>query len=155
MSKSLQYTKVLEALIAAGGPVSANDVRSIPNIVPSRLSTYLWEIKKNTGYAVRAVRDGRSVVAYELVGSGSAPVAAPVSKPAAPKPAKAKPVKAAVVAPIVVELDDDPVENDPIVNEQSTPKMIASGVVDILDEIDSSVEAFEDESFVREYVSFR
>ena len=50
MSKSLQYVKVFEVLQNAKGPVSVSDVKAIPGIVSSRLSTYLWEIKKNTGY---------------------------------------------------------------------------------------------------------
>jgi len=152
MAKSLQYLKVLEALRAAGGPMTVEAVKALPDIVPSRLSTYLWEIKKNTTFAVRSVRDGRTVVAYELVGSGSvasASPAAPVVKPA--KTPKAKTAKvAAAVAPVVVELENDPIENDPVV---AAPKMLASGIVDVLDEIDSAVEAFEDQSFAREYVN--
>jgi hypothetical protein len=51
----------------------------------------------------------------------------------------------------VVELVNDPIENDPV--SESSPKMLASGIVDVLDEIDSDVEAFEDQSFAREYVN--
>ncbi len=151
MAKSLQYLKVLEALRAAGGPMTVEAVKALPDIVPSRLSTYLWEIKKNTTFAVRSVRDGRTVVAYELVGSGPVTSVAPtpVVKPA--KTPKAKTAKvAAAVAPVVVELENDPIENDPVV---AAPKMLASGIVDVLDEIDSAVEAFEDQSFAREYVN--
>jgi hypothetical protein len=155
MAKSLQYVKVLEALRAAGGPMTVEAVKALPDIVPSRLSTYLWEIKKNTTFAVRSVRDGRTVVAYELVGSGSvasASPAAPVVKPAkTPKAKTSKVAAAAAVAPIVVELVNDPIENDPV--SESSPKMLASGIVDVLDEIDSDVEAFEDQSFAREYVN--
>jgi hypothetical protein len=73
-------------------------------------------------------------------------------KPAkTPKAKTAKVAAAAAVAPIVVELVNDPIENDPV--SESSPKMLASGIVDVLDEIDSDVEAFEDQSFAREYVN--
>ena len=73
MSKNLQYVRVLELLQSAKGPVKVSDVKALDGIVPTRLSTYLWEIKKNTGFAVKSNRDGRAVVSYELVGSGIVP----------------------------------------------------------------------------------
>lgn len=155
MSKSLQYLKVLSALQTAGGPLSVEAVRAIPDIVPSRLSTYLWEIKKHTTFAVRSVRNGRAVVAYELVGSGSVPTtpAAPVvSKPKASKPAKSKQTNT-VQMPVAVEDVPVVVDNDPIVD--STPaKMVASSsdVLNVLDEIDTNVVSYEDRSYAESYV---
>lgn len=132
MAKNLQYVKVFEALQAAKGPVTVSEVKAIPGIVASRLSTYLWEIKKNTGFAVKSNRDGRTVVSYELIGSGSAPVA----KPATTKVAKAKTPKAtkAVAAPVATES----VSNDKI--------------VDVLDEMDTDIVDFEDREFASSYV---
>ena len=73
MSKSLQNLKVLELLKNANGPVTVSDVKAIDGIVATRLSTYLWEIKKHTGFTVKSNRDGRTVVSYELLGSGTIP----------------------------------------------------------------------------------
>jgi hypothetical protein len=134
MAKNLQYVKVFEALQAAKGPVTVSQVKAIPGIVASRLSTYLWEIKKNTGFAVKSNRDGRTVVSYELIGSGSAPVAKPattkVAKAKAPKATKAKAV-AASVAPVAVSDDK---------------------IVDVLDEMDTNIVDFEDREFASSYV---
>jgi hypothetical protein len=132
MAKNLQYVKVFEALQAAKGPVTVSEVKAIPGIVASRLSTYLWEIKKNTGFAVKSNRDGRTVVSYELIGSGSAPVA----KPATTKVAKTKTPKAtkAVAAPVASVA----VSNDKI--------------VDVLDEMDTDIVDFEDREFASSYV---
>lgn len=132
MAKNLQYVKVFEALQAAKGPVTVSEVKAIPGIVASRLSTYLWEIKKNTGFAVKSNRDGRTVVSYELIGSGSAPVA----KPATTKVAKAKTPKAtkAVAAPVASVA----VSNDKI--------------VDVLDEMDTDIVDFEDREYASSYV---
>lgn len=142
MSKSLQYVKILNALHTAGRAMTVEEVKAIEGIVPTRLSTYLWEIKKYSGYSVKSNRSGRSVVSYELVGTGSAPAAvakpakvkatpAPkaVKAPKAPKVAKAAPVVAA--APAVVKDDK---------------------IVDILDEMDTVVASFEDREFAAEFV---
>lgn len=132
MAKNLQYVKVFEALQAANGPMTVSQVKAIPGIVATRLSTYLWEIKKNTGFAVKSNRDGRTVVSYELIGSGTAPVA----KTATTKVAKAKAPKAtkAVAAPVATEA----VTNDKI--------------VDVLDEMDTDIVDFEDREYAASYV---
>lgn len=134
MAKNLQYVKVFEAMQAAKGPMTVSQVKAIPGIVATRLSTYLWEIKKNTGFAVKSNRDGRTVVSYELVGSGTAPVAKPattkVAKAKAPKATKAK----AVAAPVVTEA---------ILNDK---------IVDVLDEMDTQIVDFEDREFASSYV---
>lgn len=140
MAKNLQYVKVFEALQAAKGPVTVSQVKAIPGIVATRLSTYLWEIKKNTGFAVKSNRDGRTVVSYELVGSGVAPVAKPapvakVAKVKAPKATKAK-ATAKAVAPVAVENDAIP----------------QNKIVDVLDEMDTDIVDFEDREFAENFV---
>jgi len=152
MTKSVQqYTKIFEVLQNAKAPVPVSTIKAIDGIVATRLSTYLWEIKKNTGFAVRANRDGRTVVSYELVGSGTAPVAKP-AKVMAVKPAKApvvkatKPVKAkAVKAPAVPAGDS----LDGIMNAMAKS---SKKPVDLLDEIDTTIEDFEDRAYASEYV---
>ena len=153
MTKSVQqYTKIFEVLQAANAPVPVSTIRAIDGIVATRLSTYLWEIKKNTGFAVRANRDGRTVVSYELVGAGTAPVARPV-KVKTVKPAKApvvkatKPVKAKKATPVPVLAGDS---LDGIMNAMA--KSSAKKPVNLLDEIDTDVEDFEDRQFAQAYI---
>jgi hypothetical protein len=150
MTKSLQYVKVFEALQTAKGPMTVSQVKAIDGIVPTRLSTYLWEIKKNTGFAVRANRDGRTVVSYELVGNGTAPVAkapvAKVTKPVVTKTPVAKAPKAKAKAVSKPVLKQDSIED-------AMANMVKRGPVDVLDEIDTSIEDFEDREYAKGYVS--
>ena len=153
MTKSVQqYTKIFEVLQNAKAPVPVSTIRAIDGIVATRLSTYLWEIKKNTGFAVRANRDGRTVVSYELVGAGTAPVAKP-AKVKAVKTAKApvvkatKPVKAKKVTPVTMPTGDS---LDGIMNAMA--KSSAKKPVNLLDEIDTDVEDFEDRAFAEAYI---
>jgi len=152
MTKSVQqYTKIFEVLQAANAPVPVSTIRAIDGIVATRLSTYLWEIKKNTGFAVRANRDGRTVVSYELVGAGTAPVAKPAKVKAvkAPVVKAAKPVvaKAKKVTPVPVRAGDS---LDGIMSAMA--KSSAKKPVNLLDEIDTDVEDFEDRAFAEAYI---
>jgi len=153
MTKSVQqYTKIFEVLQAANAPVSVSTIRAIDGIVATRLSTYLWEIKKNTGFAVRANRDGRTVVSYELVGAGTAPVAKPAKVKAvktakAPVVKAAKPMKAKKVTPVPVRAGDS---LDGIMSAMA--KSSAKKPVNLLDEIDTDVEDFEDRQFAEAYI---
>lgn len=157
MSKNLQYVRVLELLKSAKGPVKVSDVKALDGIVPTRLSTYLWEIKKNTGFAVKSNRDGRAVVSYELVGSGivPSPKVVQVSKvataktttkattKATAKPAPAKVTKVAKAKTIASEMEDDVLP---------TAKMAKNAnVFDALDEIDTTAD-FEDRAYASQYV---
>ena len=154
MTKSVQqYTKIFEVLQAANAPVPVSTIRAIDGIVATRLSTYLWEIKKNTGFAVRANRDGRTVVSYELVGDGTAPVAKAV-KVKAVKTAKApvvakvtKPAKAKKATPVVLPAGDS---LQGIMNAMA--KSSAKKPVDLLNEIDTDIEDFEDRQFAEAYI---
>jgi hypothetical protein len=147
MTKSVQqYTKIFEVLQNAKAPVPVSTIRAIDGIVATRLSTYLWEIKKNTGFAVRANRDGRTVVSYELVGAGTAPVAK-AAKVKAVKTAKAPVVKAKKVTPVPVRAGDS---LDGIMSAMA--KSSAKKPVNLLDEIDTDVEDFEDRQFAEAYI---
>jgi hypothetical protein len=145
MAKSLQYVKIFETLQAAKGPVPVSTIKALDGIVPTRLSTYLWEIKKNTSFAVKANRDGRSVVSYELVGSGTAPVAK-VAKVATPK--VAKPAKAVKSTKPVAKATKSNMAQDSIQSVMPAK----SGPIDILDEIDTQIEDFEDRQFASDYI---
>jgi CBS domain-containing protein len=154
MTKSTtpQYSKIFEVLQNAKAPVPVSTIRAIDGIVATRLSTYLWEIKKNTGYAVRANRDGRTVVSYELVGAGTAPVVKMI-KAAAPKKAvkvsavkSAKMMTAKKITPVPV-IDEDSL--DGIMN--ALVKSSGKKAISVFDEIDAEVEDFEDRQFAEEY----
>ena len=153
MTKSVQqYTKIFEVLQNAKAPVPVSTIRAIDGIVATRLSTYLWEIKKNTGFAVRANRDGRTVVSYELVGAGTAPVAKPAKVKAvktakAPVVKAAKPVKAKKVTPVTMPAGDS---LDGIMNAMA--KSSAKKPVNLLDEIDTDVADYEDREFAEAYI---
>ena len=153
MTKSVQqYTKIFEVLQTAKAPVPVSTIRAIDGIVATRLSTYLWEIKKNTGFAVRANRDGRTVVSYELVGAGTAPVAKPakvkvVKTAKAPVVKATKPVKAKKATPVPVLAGDS---LDGIMNAMA--KSSGKRPVNLLDEIDTDVEDFEDRQFAQAYI---
>jgi hypothetical protein len=152
MTKSVQqYTKIFEVLQNAKAPVPVSTIRAIDGIVATRLSTYLWEIKKNTGFAVRSNRDGRTVVSYELVGAGTAPVAKPAKvkavKTAKAPVVKAAPVKAKKVTPVPVPAGDS---LDGIMNAMA--KSSAKKPVNLLDEIDTDVADFEDRQFAEAYI---
>ena len=152
MTKSVQqYTKIFEVLQNAKAPVPVSTIRAIDGIVATRLSTYLWEIKKNTGFAVRANRDGRTVVSYELVGAGTAPVAKP-AKVKAVKTAKAPVVKAASVKAKKVTPTPVPAGDslDGIMNAMA--KSSAKKPVNLLDEIDTDVADYEDRAFAEAYI---
>jgi len=150
MTKSVQqYTNIFEVLQNAKAPVPVSTIRAIDGIVATRLSTYLWEIKKNTGFAVVANRDGRTVVSYELVGAGTAPVAK-AAKVKAVKTAvakTAKPVKAKKVTPAPVRAGDS---LDGIMSAMA--KSSAKKPVNLLDEIDTDVADFEDRQFAEAYI---
>ena len=152
MTKSVQqYTKIFEVLQAANAPVPVSTIRAIDGIVATRLSTYLWEIKKNTGFAVRSNRDGRTVVSYELVGAGTAPVAKPAKvkavKTAKAPVVKAAPVKAKKVTPVAMPAGDS---LEGIMSAMA--KSSAKKPVNLLDEIDTDVEDFEDRQFAEAYI---
>jgi len=152
MTKSVQqYTKIFEVLQNAKAPVPVSTIRAIDGIVATRLSTYLWEIKKNTGFAVVANRDGRTVVSYELVGAGTAPVAKAAKvkavKTAKAPVVKAAPVKAKKVTPVPVRAGDS---LDGIMSAMA--KSSAKKPVNLLDEIDTDVADFEDRQFAEAYI---
>ena len=152
MAKSVQqYTKIFEVLQNAKAPVPVSTIRAIDGIVATRLSTYLWEIKKNTGFAVRANRDGRTVVSYELVGAGTAPVAKPAKvkavKTVKAPVVKAAPVKAKKVTPVTMPAGDS---LDGIMNAMA--KSSAKKPVNLLDEIDTDVADYEDREFAEAYI---
>jgi hypothetical protein len=113
------------------------------------LSAYVLYAKIDYGAVIQPIRDGRKVVAYQMLDSGNGlstrkttanvTVTKVAKTPKAPKTVKS-PVKS---VPIVTESE---MKSDPIV--QSSKKKI----VDILDEMDTNVISFEDREFAEEFV---
>ena len=123
-----------------------------------RISTEFWRLKKR-GAVIKTIRDGRKVSGYELVNASEmqkylndkgilsfAPskVATPAKTAKAPKvvaPAKTAKVKAPK-APAKTKVAKAPVVADEV--ESSKP-----AIVDVLDEIDTSITDFEDREFAQ------
>ncbi len=153
MSKVSHQAKVYDMLKAADGPVTVEQLLTIDGILPYKLSAYVLYAKNDHGAVIRAVRNGRSVVAYEMTDAGTGVKTAPVkvkTVSATPKVAKAPKIVKAPKAPKVVKAP------------KATKKMIAPApdiesmrndrIVDILDEMDTSIEAFEDREFAADYI---
>ncbi len=144
MSKQSHQAKVYTMLKDANGPVTVEQLLSIPGLLPYKLSAYVLYAKIDFGAVIVPVRDGRKVIAYQMTDAGAgvpakktAPVAAAAKTPKTPKPKKTS-----VSVPTVPEAD---LKSDPIVSGSKK-------VVDILDEMDTDVASFEDRQFAEEFV---
>ena len=146
MSKQSHQAKVYTMLKDANGPVTVEQLLSIPGLLPYKLSAYVLYAKIDFGAVIVPVRDGRKVIAYQMADAGAgvpAKTAAPVAVVAkTPKTPKAKKNTVAVSVPSVPEVD---LKSDPIVSRSKK-------VVDILDEMDTDVASFEDREFAAEFV---
>jgi len=147
MSKQSHQAKVYTMLKDANGPVTVEQLLSIPGLLPYKLSAYVLYAKIDFGAVIVPVRDGRKVIAYQMTDAGSgvpakktAPVAAVAKAPKAVNTPKTK--KTSVSVPTVSETD---LKSDPIVSGSKK-------VVDILDEMDTDVASFEDRQFAEEFV---
>ena len=76
-----KYTKVLELMQAKGGRVEIadEDLTALLGRLMYRLASYMSSIRRRAKLEVKAVRDGRKVVAYELVAAVVDTDDAPVS----------------------------------------------------------------------------
>jgi len=72
-----KYTKVLEVMKAKGGRVELTDpdLNQVLGRLMYKVSGYMSCIRRYAHLEVKAVRDGRKVVAYELVSLTAAPAA--------------------------------------------------------------------------------
>ena len=144
MSKLSHQAKVYNMLLSAGlgNPVEVEKLLVIEGLLPYKLSAYVLYAKIDYGAVIQPVRDGRKVVAYQMVDAGNgvptrktaAPAAVVTKAPKTPKVAKAPKTKA-VAAPVA-----------------KAPVMKDDKIVDILDEMDTHVVSFEDREFAEEFV---
>jgi hypothetical protein len=62
-----QYMKVLE-LLMTGNPVQKNEFDVLKNDVELyRLSAYMWDIKNKIGGNIKSIKNGKTVIAYQLL----------------------------------------------------------------------------------------
>ena len=166
MAKSNRWQKAI-IVLSQGGVFSAEKLcKEMGYDCVYRVSNVLLDTKIFAGAIIKSVRDGRKVVGYELVnidemkqliasGAFSATATKAVAKPktttvktAVAKTAKTtKPVKAKKVTPVPVRAGDS---LDGIMSAMA--KSSAKKPVNLLDEIDTDVEDFEDRQFAEAYI---
>ena len=166
MAKSNRWQKAI-IVLSQGGVFSAEKLcKEMGYDCVYRVSNVLLDTKIFAGAVIKSVRDGRKVVGYELVnidemkqliasGAFSATATKAVAKPktatvktAVAKTAKTtKPVKAKKVTPVPVRAGDS---LDGIMSAMA--KSSAKKPVNLLDEIDTDVEDFEDRQFAEAYI---
>ena len=166
MAKSNRWQKAI-VVLSQGGVFSAEKLcEEMQYDSVYRVSNVLLDTKIFAGAIIKSVRDGRKVVGYELVnidemkqliasGAFSATATKAVAKPktttvktAVAKTAKATmPVKAKKVTPVPVRAGDS---LDGIMSAMA--KSSAKKPVNLLDEIDTDVEDFEDRQFAEAYI---
>ena len=163
MAKSNRWQKAI-VVLSQGGVFSAEKLcEEMQYDSVYRVSNVLLDTKIFAGAIIKSVRDGRKVVGYELVnidemkqliasGAFAASATKAVAKPktttvktAVTK--TAKPVKAKKVTPVPVRAGDS---LDGIMSAMA--KSSAKKPVNLLDEIDTDVEDFEDRQFAQAYI---
>ena len=162
MAKSNRWQKAI-VVLSQGGVFSAEKLcEEMQYDSVYRVSNVLLDTKIFAGAIIKSVRDGRKVVGYELVnidemkqliasGAFSATATKAVAKPktttvktAVTK--TAKPVKAKKVTPVPVRAGDS------LDGIMSAMAKSAKKPVNLLDEIDTDVEDFEDRQFAEAYI---
>ena len=166
MAKSNRWQKAI-VVLSQGGVFSAEKLcEEMQYDSVYRVSNVLLDTKIFAGAIIKSVRDGRKVVGYELVnidemkqliasGAFASSATKAVAKPktttvktVVAKTAKAtKPVKAKKVTPVTMPAGDS---LDGIMNAMA--KSSAKKPVNLLDEIDTDVEDFEDRQFAEAYI---
>lgn len=163
MAKSNRWQKAI-IVLSQGGVFSAEKLcKEMGYDCVYRVSNVLLDTKIFAGAIIKSVRDGRKVVGYELVNidemkqliasgvfAASATKAVAKPKTATVKTAvakTAKPVKVKKVTPAPVRAGDS---LDGIMSAMA--KSSAKKPVNLLDEIDTDVEDFEDRQFAEAYI---
>jgi hypothetical protein len=163
MAKSNRWQKAI-VVLSQGGVFSAEKLcEEMQYDSVYRVSNVLLDTKIFAGAIIKSVRDGRKVVGYELVNidemkqliasgafaaSATKAVAKPKTTTVKTAVAKtAKPVKAKKVTPAPVRAGDS---LDGIMSAMA--KSSAKKPVNLLDEIDTDVEDFEDRQFAEAYI---
>ena len=163
MAKSNRWQKAI-VVLTQGGVFSAEKLcEEMEYDCVYRVSNVLLDTKIFAGAVIKSVRDGRKVVGYELVNidemkkliasgafasSATKAVAKPKTTTVKTAVVKAtKPVKAKKSTPVPVRAGDS---LDGIMSAMA--KSSAKKPVNLLDEIDTDVEDFEDRQFAEAYI---
>jgi len=167
MAKSNRWQKAV-VVLTQGGVFSAEQLcKEMEYDCVYRVSNVLLDTKIFAGAVIKSVRDGRKVVGYELVNidemkqliSGGAFASSTATKAVAKvktttvktvvakAPKVTKPAKAKKITPVVMPAGDS---LQGIMNAMA--KSSAKKPVDLLDEIDTDIEDFEDRQFAEAYV---
>ena len=169
MAKSNRWQKAI-VVLSQGGIFSAEKLcQEMEYDCVYRVANVLLDTKIFAGAIIKSVRDGRKVVGYELVnidemkqliasGAFASSANKAVVKPktttvktvvakTAKAPKAAKPVKAKKATPVPVFAGDS---LDGIMNAMA--KSSGKRPVNLLDEIDTDVEDFEDRQFAQAYI---
>jgi hypothetical protein len=161
MAKLNRWQKAI-VVLSQGGVFSAEKLcKEMEYDCTYRIPNVLLDTRLFAGAVIKSIRDGRKVVGYELINvdemrqlisSGAFDSKATAKPAAAPKPAKVKTTaKVAAVKPAKVTKPAK-IKQDPIVEVRDTAPLSKAGVVDVFDEIDGSVESFEDQQFAEDFV---
>lgn len=147
-----------------GNSVEVDQLLAIEGLLPYKLSAYVLYAKIDYGAVISPVRDGRKVVAYQMLDAGNglptrksvgvkaskqvktAVKPTPVKTVVKPMKAVVKPMKTPAKPVVVVAAQVVDIEDDVIVVEKN------DRIVDILDEMDTDVTSFEDREFAEDFV---
>lgn len=157
MAKLNRWQKAI-VVLSQGGVFSAEKLcKEMEYDCTYRIPNVLLDTRLFAGAVIKSIRDGRKVVGYELINvdemrqlisSGAFTATAAVTA----KPAKVKTTaKVAAVKPAKVTKPAK-IKQDTIAEIRDTAPLSRAGVVDVFDEIDGSVESFEDQQFAEDFV---
>jgi hypothetical protein len=135
-SGSLKPFQKILTLMLSGKAVTIDEIEQTlgSEIQMYRLSTYIWHIKTRANGAIKTVKDGRKVVAYQLVNVKEIKdymAAQNFTKPAA-KVAKTKTKKVEKLADLDAEQSVEPVSS-----------VVASDTVEVVEVTETTSSAFE------------
>lgn len=148
MSKLSHQAKVYNMLLSAGigNSVEVDQLLAIEGLLPYKLSAYVLYAKIDYGAVILPVRDGRKVVAYQMMDAGNGLSTRKTAVAKAPKAVKTAVKAAKTPAKTVPVVAQSEMKSDPIVRTSNRK------IVDVLDEMDTDVISFEDRAFVEEFV---
>ena len=76
-----KFAQIIKLMESKGGRVEVSDpdLAAILGKALYRVASYIWDIKHYAGLEVKAIRNGRKVVAYELVATQTVAPVEPVA----------------------------------------------------------------------------
>jgi hypothetical protein len=126
--KMAPFEKILN-LMVSGEPMAKEDIgaRLGDEIQIYRISTYMWHIKMNANGIIRVIKDGRKVVAYQLVNPSE------IVKYLKNKNIYSPVETVTAVSPAVEKLEDLKAEPSPVVAEPVAKVQEEMEVIELID----------------------